>query len=55
MFAATAPIFDVDVGNELAQAYLETKAGMADLTKQEVEEARRRAHQRLPWTKPAAT
>ena len=41
-------------GNELAQAYLEAKAGMADLSKQELEEAQQRARQPLPWTKPAA-
>jgi TPR repeat protein len=38
-------------GNEGAQAYLEGKAGMADLTKQELEEAGRRGRQPLPWTK----
>jgi uncharacterized protein len=42
-------------GNEGAKAYLEAKAGMADLTKQELEEAQRRARQPLPWTKPAVT
>jgi TPR repeat protein len=42
-------------GNEGAQAYLEGKAGMADLTKQELEEAQRRAQQPLPWTKPAVS
>jgi uncharacterized protein len=42
-------------GNEMADDYLQAHAGLAELPKQEMAEAHRRARQPLPWTKPAVS
>jgi len=42
-------------GNKYARAYLEAKAGISDLTPQELEEAQRRTRQPLPSTRSFTT